>query len=295
MFDVSGTVTLPGSGYGASHVTVGDGSVASVSSYGTLTIAVSVSNVSLLGWSLSDDYNCSEGDILLGDGSHRPIEHIGYGLALLQRYDGTGWVDVWGDKFSSKDNDSLWTYAVPADYVSEGTWFRVLQLTEYKADGKDCINYIECFQFYVYDGKCGDSLTWYMEGDTLVVEGSGRMYDYDYTLVNGVYGTTAPWGGFVYGSVRNVVIRDGVTSVAKHAFIGCTSIISIDLPSGLIDIGESAFSHCTSLARIGIPSSVNKIGDMAFRSCTSLDSFSGDYDGIVSDGCALLSPDGRSL
>ena len=63
-----------------------------------------------------------------------------------------------------------------------------------------------------------------------------------------------------------------VTSIGGTAFIFCTGLTSIEIPSSMTSIGSSAFSYCTGLTSIEIPSSVTSIDFMAFMDCTGLTS-----------------------
>ncbi len=42
-------------------------------------------------------------------------------------------------------------------------------------------------------------------------------------------------------------IPEGVTSIAKYAFIGCDSITSVKVPTSLLSIGDRAFEECSNL------------------------------------------------
>jgi len=72
--------------------------------------------------------------------------------------------------------------------------------------------------------------------------------------------------------VTNLVIPDGVTSIAKNAFYGFASLQSITIPDSVTAIGSYAFYNCTSLKSITIPDRVTEIGTYAFYNCTSLKS-----------------------
>ena len=63
-----------------------------------------------------------------------------------------------------------------------------------------------------------------------------------------------------------------VTIIWEHAFNGCTSLTSIELPDGIGGIGDHAFNGCTSLTSINLPSTINSIGESAFFGCESLTS-----------------------
>jgi hypothetical protein len=61
-----------------------------------------------------------------------------------------------------------------------------------------------------------------------------------------------------------------VIEIQGGAFLGCTSLASLDLPEGLQSIGDESFARCESLASLHIPSTVGKIGKFAFDQCEGL-------------------------
>ena len=76
---------------------------------------------------------------------------------------------------------------------------------------------------------------------------------------------------FLYcSSLSEIVIPSSVTSIGDSAFDTCSSLSEIVIPSSVTSIGDSAFSSCDSLSEIVIPSSVTSISDSAFSSCDSL-------------------------
>ena len=76
---------------------------------------------------------------------------------------------------------------------------------------------------------------------------------------------------FLYcSSLSEIVIPSSVTSIGDSAFDTCSSLSEIVIPSSVTSIGDSAFSSCDSLSEIVIPSSVTSIGDSAFYGCYSL-------------------------
>jgi len=165
------------------------------------------------------------------------------------------------------------------------------------------------FELSAASGKCGDNLTWSLSGGTLTISGSGAMTNYNYF-------EKAPW----YDSrndIKNVVIKDGVTTLGNYAFYECSAITSIEFPSsGLVSIGDEAIRDCTSLKELTlpeglqtigliaiaynpnlesvyIPDSVTRIRNMAFAQCTSLKEI--DYpasatevESYIFSGCTAL-------
>ena len=72
--------------------------------------------------------------------------------------------------------------------------------------------------------------------------------------------------------VTELVIPDGVSSIGKFVFYGCSSVTNITIPTSVTSIGECAFSYCSSLTNITIPDSITTIGKYAFWDCSSLTS-----------------------
>ncbi len=93
------------------------------------------------------------------------------------------------------------------------------------------------------------------------------------------------------GLLTELIIPEGVTSVSRQAFTGCTSITSVHFPSTLVSIREMAFEECNGLRSVSIPSSVRAIHNRAFAYCDSLRTveFEGDRIDTLADGLFVLS------
>lgn len=78
------------------------------------------------------------------------------------------------------------------------------------------------------------------------------------------------------GSAENVIVPDGIRSIAYGAFAYNTNIKSVTLPEGLQEVGANAFVHCYALSDIIVPSSLSHIGAGAFDDTIWLSSFTED-------------------
>jgi hypothetical protein len=73
-------------------------------------------------------------------------------------------------------------------------------------------------------------------------------------------------------SLISITIPSGVTSIGNYDFSGCTDLTNVTIGTNVANIGNSAFYSCTSLTDVTIPNSVTNIGMQAFETCTSLSS-----------------------
>lgn len=111
-------------------------------------------------------------------------------------------------------------------------------------------------------GQCGDSLTWSFSGDTLVISGSGAMYDYPES-------TMAPWYDYRY-QIAAVSFPSGLTRVGDLAFYDCSALSSVTLPGSVTEVGWHAFDGCTAMTMLELGGNLRIIEDSAFKDCTSL-------------------------
>ena len=70
---------------------------------------------------------------------------------------------------------------------------------------------------------------------------------------------------------ESIELDDGVVSIEKNAFYGCTSLNSVKFGNNVETIGESAFYGCTSLQSISLPSKLTRIETKTFYGCSALE------------------------
>ena len=101
----------------------------------------------------------------------------------------------------------------------------------------------------------------------------------------------------IFGAqVKEYFIGNMVESIGECAFLGCSSLTSVNIPNSVTTIGEGAFAECgltsvtignsvtsigcgvfygcESLRKITLPESLTYLGDGAFSSCASLEKIS---------------------
>jgi hypothetical protein len=72
------------------------------------------------------------------------------------------------------------------------------------------------------------------------------------------------------GREYSVIIPDGITSIGKFSFFGCSGLREVRIPDSVTSIGEEAFKDCIGLREIHIPNGVTSIGIRAFWNCSGL-------------------------
>ena len=72
--------------------------------------------------------------------------------------------------------------------------------------------------------------------------------------------------------LTSLTLPSGVTEIGSFAFEGCSGLTSIPLPSGVTEIGSFAFEGCSGLISLTLPSGLTEIGNYAFYGCSGLTS-----------------------
>lgn len=123
--------------------------------------------------------------------------------------------------------------------------------------------------FAVSSGSCGTNVTYTLsDAGVLTITGTGAMTDY-------ASSTAMPWNSNKT-DVTKIVISEGVTSVGKYAFQGCSNATEVQIASTVTSIGQSAFSGCSNLATVKFGTSttykcnIDTIQSNAFSICSKV-------------------------
>ena len=116
-----------------------------------------------------------------------------------------------------------------------------------------------CMYATVYNGVCGNELSWRLDtNDSIVViTGRGEMSNFQFDEDKRPY-------------VKSVVFPKGITRISPRSFEYCYNLQSVTLPDSVMSIGFYAFRECTGLKEFHMGKNVRTIELNAFRDCTSL-------------------------
>lgn len=162
----------------------------------------------------------------------------------------------------------------------ESNWIIDVEPTK-TSDGKRHTECTMCGKIFVEQitGAGSQGLSFSKNDDnTYSVSGIGSCMDIDIVITNvynGLPVSSISSSAFDSNSeIISVSIPDSVTEIGSSAFLGCTSLKSVNFGdnSELKTIGHSAFGWCKSLESISIPTGVETISQYAFNSCDALKS-----------------------
>jgi hypothetical protein len=74
-------------------------------------------------------------------------------------------------------------------------------------------------------------------------------------------------------NLREVTFNDGLQKIGEEAFLNCTSLESVTLPSTLVEIGGDAFYSCRNLREVELNAVPQHIKSEAFYNCDTLERF----------------------
>jgi len=128
-----------------------------------------------------------------------------------------------------------------------------------------------------FQGKCGESITWKLLSDYLLINGTGDLPEgcfdcqFDVSAVTRVdfrdrSSITSIGNGVFEGftQLRQLVfLRTSPQVIGERAFFD-NSLTYLRLPQSLVFIGDSAFEQSLNLEKLSIPNSVKIVGNRSF-------------------------------
>lgn len=117
----------------------------------------------------------------------------------------------------------------------------------------------------IFKQRCVECIRWKDAKEDLTIEDR-------HVVLNIPEGTgDIPWHAFKgCKSIQTVQMPNSVTSIGSSAFCDCTSLTRLTMSDCVTSIGEEAFCYCSSLASLTIPDSVTSIERATFGDCSSL-------------------------
>lgn len=115
-----------------------------------------------------------------------------------------------------------------------------------------------------YDNSCGKDVYFSFDEKTgtLTISGKGKMYD-DFEFYNMDLEINKK-------TIKNVVVKSGVTYIGKGAFSNCTKLKSLKLGSTVKRIGKAAFSNCANLKTVKLNDGLKTLDEDAFSGCSKM-------------------------
>lgn len=110
-------------------------------------------------------------------------------------------------------------------------------------------------------GKCGENATYTLDEntDTLVISGTGDIYDYGTSYIEDNH---SPF--FDTHGIRYVIIEDGITGIGAWTFYDCWGLIEITIPESVVSYGTGAFYN-TGVEELAISKNTKVIEPGAFE------------------------------
>ena len=121
-------------------------------------------------------------------------------------------------------------------------------------------------------GNCGEKVKWVLDGDMLIISGTGPMK---------LESSTAPWYQYK-DQITSVVVQDGVTAICDYAFMNMHHVTEVSIGKNVQSIGEFAFNALLALPSLVIPDNVKTIGSEAFGLCNTM------TDLVIGDGVTAI-------
>ena len=138
----------------------------------------------------------------------------------------------------------------------------------------------------LYNGICGDNLTWKLYSDgKLQISGTGDMYDYpenypewndysdkiEYIIIDKGVTSIGDYAFYQCSELKYAYVSETVNKVGNGAFSQCRKFNDITFNGELESLGREAFIYCQDLRNITIPNGIKRIQFAAFGHCENLE------------------------
>ena len=117
------------------------------------------------------------------------------------------------------------------------------------------------------------------QSGTLTILGEGAV---EASEITGTY----PWENY-RNEIKELIIKEGISSIDDYAFDGCVYLEKVVLPDGLKRLGESAFENCVEVEISHFPESLEQIDFNALKDTGWLSHQISDNDFVILNGILL--------
>ena len=133
-------------------------------------------------------------------------------------------------------------------------------------------------QATVYNGVCGEHLTWSYDTETahMTIEGYGVLKNtVDSLWWNKQVLQASSWATnyetyYPYNSCKTISLPEGLTGFSGAIFRDWWNLTACDIPESVTKIPANLFEKCYKLKEIKLPNSVDTVGQYAFANCTTM-------------------------
>ena len=130
----------------------------------------------------------------------------------------------------------------------------------------------------VYEGTCGEHLTWSYDTETahMTIEGYGELKNtVDSLWWNKQVLVASSWATnyetyYPYNSCKTISLPEGLTGFSGATFRDWWNLTACEIPEGVTKIPAYMFQNCRALKEIKLPNSVDTVGQYVFSNCTTM-------------------------
>ncbi len=130
----------------------------------------------------------------------------------------------------------------------------------------------------VYEGVCGEHLTWSYDTETahMTIEGYGVLKNtvdslwWNKQVIQASSWATSYKTYYPYNSCKTISLPEGLTGFSGATFKEWWNLTACEIPDGVTKIPANLFEKCYKLKEVKLPNSVDTVGQYAFANCTTM-------------------------